>query len=270
MKQHPCGVLGFHVGGAILRDLHNLVGKAPPNADDVMILMIISAICWVHADDVLAAIDRLFPNLQLDLFGRINPRFQLDHLKVEEIAIDLIPIRLVPNVLFLKLLHVGGDHPRLEEGITGLDERLLRSPRLVLIQQRLFRPGALRLPPDPRQLFRRHLVAVQLSHLFDHFLLVKVRRMQAVLKETGVFARYLVRIASPPPDEERPCRQRIVDAIHIPGAPVVEALGRAFIDEQPVRVRLRKPFFQRLQTFRRAVSRDLRQMSKSVADAFAP
>ena len=270
MKQHPCGVLGFYVGGAILRDLHNLVGKAPPNADDVVVLMVISAIRRVHPDHVLAAIDRLFPNLQLDLFGRINPRFQLDHLKVEEIAIDLIPIRLVLDVLFLKLLHVGGQHPRLEERVAGLDERLLCGPRLVLVQQRLFSACALRLPPDPRQLFRRDLVAVQLLHLINHLPLFELRRVQAVLKETGVFARYLVCVASPPTNKERARRQRVVDAVHIPGAPVVEAFSRALINEQPVRVRLRKPFFQRFQTFRRAVSRDLRQMSEGVADAFAP
>ena len=263
-------MLGFHVGGAIFRDLHNLVGKAPPHADDVVILMIISAIRRVHPDHVLAAIDRLFPNLQLDLFGRINPRFQLDHLKVEEIAIDLIPIRLVLDVLFLKLLHVGGQHPRLEERVAGLDERLLCGPRLVLVQQRLFSACALRLPPDPRQLFRRDLVAVQLLHLINHLPLFELRRVQAVLKETGVFARYLVCVASPPTNKERARRQRVVDAVHIPGAPVVEAFGRALINEQSVRVRLRKPFFQRFQTFRRAVSRDLRQMSEGVADAFAP
>ena len=236
----------------------------------MVILVVISAIRRVHANDVLAVLHRLFPDLQLDLFGRINARLQLDHLEVEEIAIDFIPIRLVPDVFFLKLLHVGGQHPRLEKGIPGLDERLLRSPRLVLVQQRLFSACAFRLPPDPRQLFRRDLVTVQLLHLINHLPLFKLRRVQAVLKEAGVFARYLVCVASPPTNKERARRQRVVDAVHIAGAPVVEAFSRALIDEQPVRVRLRKPFFQRLQTFRRAVSRDLRQMSEGVADAFAP
>ena len=206
MEQHPCRVLGFDIRGAILGHLNNLVGEAPPHRNHMVVLVVVTTVSRVHTDDVFAVVHRLFPNLQLDVGRIIDARFQLDHFEVEEITIDFITIRPIPDAFFFQLLQVLRNDAGLKERVTGLNKSLLGSPRLVLVKQCGFGPRRFRLPPDPRQLFSRDFVVIILPDVINDFLLFRVRRMQTVLQEARVFTGDHIGITSPPTNKKCPCR----------------------------------------------------------------
>ena len=115
----------------------------------MVVFVVVTPVGWVHTDDILCSIYRLFPNFQLDVVRAIHAGLQLNHFEIEEVAIHLIPVRFVAYHFFVQPLDVLRNDAGLKERITRLNERLLRSPRLVLIQQRGFGTSRFRFPPYP-------------------------------------------------------------------------------------------------------------------------
>ena len=255
VKQHPGGVLGLDVGGDVLGDLDHAIGEATEDQDRMMILVLVAAIGRIEADHILAALDRLFPHLQLDVIDVIDVRVHRDHLEVEEVAVDLVAIAGEDRLIVEQRLDILADHRDLEEAVAGLDERFVRSGGLILLEQVLLGPGLGLLPAIPSQLLGRNPVLVKSLDLAQHLGLRPSRRRKTETGEARIAARYAIVVARPPADEERTLGQ-VVKPSPPARSPMVHPLGGRLANDETIRVVLRQAFFERLQAFDIAVTRN--------------
>ena len=269
VEQHPGAMLRLDVAGDVLGHLDHAIGEAAEHLDIVVIFVVVATIGRIAADDVAPALDRLLPHLQLDVVDIVDLRVHLDHLEVEEVAVDLVAVALEDRRRILQPLQILADHRDLEEAVAGLDEALVHRPGLILVEQILLGAGLGLLPTKPRQLLRRDTMLVEPRNVLDIARFLARLGRKAKRRKPRIGARDAICVAGPPADEECPFGQAVQPG-HAACAPVVHPLRRRLVDEQPIRIVLGEAFLERLQTLDVAVTCHLRQMSAGVADTFAP
>src|SRR5208282_2372663 len=204
MEESPRSISNIGSIGCVFGNLNDTVGKTTEYDDNVSVLVIVASIGHVKTKGVFGVWLWLLPNLELAQV--LILAIEALHRKAEEVVAAIISIALIDigvdaqlsaefHRRIVNFLQVLVESPDFEERMPGLDERLVRRPRVVLLQELLLLAGLGLLPANPGQLLDGDIPIVMLLDGEDLVPLVMSRPDLAMHQEPRVGARNPVGVA---------------------------------------------------------------------------